>query len=297
MTTQVYKLIRLLAIFSILTGVMATATFVYVFFERSPHLQAAAPAAVAGVQVQAIAASSGAPPYLNYQGILRDQTGNLLSGQYNITFRLYDTVAGGTALWSESLSNIVVQDGRFSVLLGNTSPLSATHFSSVDRFIGVQVQGYAEMIPRQRLASVPFAFQATLADVATIANRAESIADGSVTTPKIANGVVTKEKLGSEVTVYQIDSGSVYGDLTTPGWNLRYGVGERRFTMDITFAKPFKSAPVVRATLMGFDIVGGSRLMVSEKNITPTGFQIEFGTWSDTSIYGLKANWIAYGVQ
>jgi hypothetical protein len=155
--------------------VLATIALLYALWGQAPTLYASPPAAVVGVQVQAIAASNGAPPYLNYQGILRDQTGNLLTGQYNITFRLYDTVAGGTALWSESLSNIAVQDGRFSVLLGNTSPLSATHFSAADRFIGVQVQGYAEMIPRQRFASVPFALQAEhsrLTDEATHAQQA-----------------------------------------------------------------------------------------------------------------------------
>lgn len=107
------------------------------------------------------------PPYLNYQGVLRDKEGKPLPNgdQYNVTFRIYDDVTKpvGEQRWEEPISGVTVRDGRFSVLLGNTNPLPADLFHSPNRFLGVQVEGYDEIQPRQRFASVPYS---TVADQA-----------------------------------------------------------------------------------------------------------------------------------
>jgi hypothetical protein len=102
------------------------------------------------------------PLLTNYQGILKDSEGNLLSGYYNMTFRLYDdvTALATDARWVEQHLSVTVRDGRFTVLLGNNNPLPTTLFSSRDRFIGVTVEPYDEMVPRQRFASVPYAMNA-----------------------------------------------------------------------------------------------------------------------------------------
>jgi hypothetical protein len=99
-------------------------------------------------------------PLLNYQGNLRDPQGNPLSGAYNMTFRIYDSVSAATALWTEQINGVTVRNGAFSTLLGATTPLPATIFTAPDRFIGVTVAPYAEMTPRQRLAAVPYAIYA-----------------------------------------------------------------------------------------------------------------------------------------
>lgn len=102
----------------------------------------------------------GVPPLLNYQGNLRDPQGNPLSGAYNMTFRIYDSVSATTALWTEQINGVTVRNGAFSTLLGTTTPLPPTIFTASDRFIGVTVAPYAEMAPRQRLAAVPYAIYA-----------------------------------------------------------------------------------------------------------------------------------------
>lgn len=106
------------------------------------------------------------PPLLNYQGILRDPEGKPLSGAFKMTFRLYHDVTAPTtaAVWSETHEAVTVRAGAFNALLGDDTPLAAALFSTPDVFIGVQVDPYDEMTPRQRFAAVPFAAHADFAN-------------------------------------------------------------------------------------------------------------------------------------
>jgi microcystin-dependent protein len=99
---------------------------------------------------------------MNYQGTLRDIEGNLLSGTYVMTFRIYNAVDDPvmSALWTEEHTDVVVRDGLFNVVLGDITTISPTLFDSPNRFIGVQVAGTEELAPRQRFASVPYAIRA-----------------------------------------------------------------------------------------------------------------------------------------
>jgi hypothetical protein len=99
------------------------------------------------------------PNLMNYQGVLKDNLGNPLTGSYSITFRLYDVATGGTALWTETQPSVSVANGLFSVLLGSVTALSPSNFSGPDRWLGVQVGADPEMTPRQRIASVAYALR------------------------------------------------------------------------------------------------------------------------------------------
>jgi len=118
------------------------------------------------------AATSGAPTLMNYQGTLKDSDNNLLHGEYNMTFCIYDDPTEGTELWSEAHTKVSVVQGGFSVLLGDTTPLTADLFSSAERYIGVTVADYGEMSPRGRIASVAYALTATESSKADLAGRA-----------------------------------------------------------------------------------------------------------------------------
>lgn len=109
---------------------------------------------------------ASAPPVINYQGTFRDAEGNPLSGTYTMTLRIYANVADpvGSAHWAEEHRGVTVRAGHFSVVLGNFMPFPADLFNQPDRFIGVTVQPYTKMLPRQRLASVPYARNADLLD-------------------------------------------------------------------------------------------------------------------------------------
>ena len=100
------------------------------------------------------------PQIINYQGYAKDPEGNPLSGRYTMTFRIYSHVVTGNALWEEQLQNVTVRAGDFSVLLGDTTPLPETLFDEPDRFIGLTINPYHEMVPRQRFATVPYTMQA-----------------------------------------------------------------------------------------------------------------------------------------
>lgn len=101
------------------------------------------------------------PPLINYQGTLLDPaTGNpVADGQYEFVFSIYDSDTGGTTLWQET-QPVTVQNGFFSVLLGNYTTLSVSVFDGIPRYLGIKVGADEEMTPRQLLASVPYAFQA-----------------------------------------------------------------------------------------------------------------------------------------
>ena len=118
---------------------------------------------------------STVPLIINYQGHVEDDEGKPLTGYYTITIRIYDDVIGTTSLWEEEHVNVTTREGYFNVLLGNNESLTNTLFTNPDRFIGVTVDPYDEMVPRQRFASVPYAmhsYHATKADHALEADHA-----------------------------------------------------------------------------------------------------------------------------
>lgn len=127
-------------------------------------VESAQPAAVAQ-------ADAKTPTYFNYQGILRDPEGNLISGVRKMTFRIYNNVTDpqAQAAWVEEHAEVTVRDGHFSVLLGNLTPIPPAMFRSADRFIGITVDPHDEMAPRQRFASVPYSLASEYAhDAATV---------------------------------------------------------------------------------------------------------------------------------
>ena len=102
------------------------------------------------------------PPTLNYQGHLTDSSGAPVDGPVNIVFAIYDVEAGGTALWSDSLS-VTVNQGVFSVELGDVSPLPPGLFE-LPLWVGLTVDTDAEMAPRRPISSVGYSFKAGDAD-------------------------------------------------------------------------------------------------------------------------------------
>jgi hypothetical protein len=106
--------------------------------------------------------SARVPNVINYQGMLRRPDGSVINGTYTMTFRLYDSPEGGNVVHTEQLSNVVVRDGLFTVLLGDGdgNPIQAADFKD-PLYVGIQVENDAEMQPRQRIAPVPYAVQLT----------------------------------------------------------------------------------------------------------------------------------------
>jgi hypothetical protein len=108
------------------------------------------------------ALQAGAPGVVSYQGFLQDGANQPFSGTTTISFAIYATSNGGSALWQETQSNVTVSDGFFSVLLGSVTPFTTAAFNEPDRYLQVTVDlgAGATTLPRQRIAAVPYALHA-----------------------------------------------------------------------------------------------------------------------------------------
>ena len=110
-------------------------------------------------------ASAAAPELINFQGRVSDAAGVPLSGQYGVTFSVYDAQLGGNLLWSEHRGAVDVNRGLFSVPLGELAAQApSTVFTGGDQWLEVQLDGDTPMVPRQRIGSVAYSFHANVAD-------------------------------------------------------------------------------------------------------------------------------------
>jgi len=132
------------------------------------------------------------PKTISYQGVLTDAAGsNIPDGNYNLTFKIYDAGTSGTALWTEN-HTVAVSNGIFNTILGTVNPLELPF--DTQYWLGVTVEGGAELSPRIQLTSSPYSFNAA------------SISDGTVTTNKIVDGAVTQIKIPTGQVVKSINS-------------------------------------------------------------------------------------------
>jgi hypothetical protein len=146
----------------------------------------------------AAGAVAAAPPAtLGYQGRLASAGGIPVSATLSITFRLYDVPSGGSALWTETQPAVDVDGGNLAVELGSVTPLPSSIWGR-QLYLGVQVAGDSEMLPRPALTASPYALRAAATMKRTLVVSAEgtpaengaallaavaSIADASAATP------------------------------------------------------------------------------------------------------------------
>jgi hypothetical protein len=119
-------------------------------------------------QLPVTSAYAEIPRLINYQGKLTDSTDKpLTDGVYKITFRLYETEGGGSAIWTEVHdpkvgTGVTIQKGIFNTLLGGVTALNLAFDKPY--WLSIQVGSDAEMAPRQRIASSAYALRANVAD-------------------------------------------------------------------------------------------------------------------------------------
>ncbi|MCX8189706.1 MAG: hypothetical protein N3F05_00555 [Candidatus Diapherotrites archaeon] len=102
------------------------------------------------------------PRLLTVQGRLKDGT-VLAHGDYNMTFYIYNASSGGTSLWSEQHFNVPVDRGYFSVILGESNPITLPF--TTQYWLAIRVNNEAEMTPRLKLTNSSYAFYAIDANV------------------------------------------------------------------------------------------------------------------------------------
>lgn len=102
------------------------------------------------------------PQLLNYQGRLTDGAGNPVNGSRDLTFKLYAESTGGTAVWTESQTGVLVLNGLFNVALGSVTPITAIP-EGPSCYLEVAVAGEV-LAPRVRIVSAGYAYNAARAE-------------------------------------------------------------------------------------------------------------------------------------
>ena len=110
-----------------------------------------------------IASSSAqaVPELMPYQGFLNDGSGQAISGSVSITFNLYEEQLAPSAVWTETVDNVSVSQGAFSVNLGEvTAGLKDYIYTGRAQYIGISINAGPELSPRTKLGTLPYAFLA-----------------------------------------------------------------------------------------------------------------------------------------
>src|SRR5262249_20095397 len=124
------------------------------------------------------------PPLMHYQGHLTNPEGfPPPEGIYSLRFSLWDAPSAGTQLWNQTFPAVQVQNGSYQVLF---SGLSADLFNG-NLWLEVQVGEEPPLSVRQPVTSVAYAF------------KADSVAEGAITSASLLNGSITAEKLADEL--------------------------------------------------------------------------------------------------
>ena len=141
---------------------------------------------------------AGIPHLINYQGMLTDNGGILISEPRDLTFTIYDAPTSGTALWTETHTAVPIEDGLFNVILGGaTTPIPDSVFDAPERYLGIKVGTDPELTPRIQLSSVGYAYRARAAEYAEASGTAETDGDWTIDGDDIYSAVSGNVGIGT----------------------------------------------------------------------------------------------------
>jgi hypothetical protein len=116
------------------------------------------------------------PRNLSYQGKLTDANGTPLDGTYSFTFKLFDVVSGGSAIWASDSQSTQVTGGLYSVTLSTVT-------ASFDRQYWLEIVVAGETLsPRQLLTASPYTLTLTSSSVVNVSS---ITATNTITAPTI----------------------------------------------------------------------------------------------------------------
>ena len=94
----------------------------------------------------------------------------------------------------------------------------------------------------------------------------------------------------------QVLSGVWGGNSETKYYTLHDNTGERKFTVEVNFLKPFENKPDVTVGITLLDAAQNTAIKYAVKPISVSrdGFTVEVKTWGDTKILSVGGFWIAH---
>ncbi len=94
----------------------------------------------------------------------------------------------------------------------------------------------------------------------------------------------------------QIASGSFSASTGSSDYTLDTNTGERTVLVEVNFKKSFDKKPqvVLSVTHCDIDNKANTRYDVEATSISRDGFVVKIKTWSDSKIYSIQGNWLAY---
>src|SRR5262245_52418738 len=124
------------------------------------------PSAIAAQSSQSVS-SAAVPRLIEVTGVFRPADGLPAGPVETVTLSIYADEEGGVPLWQETQTIAMDAQGRYSLLLGATSPdgIPAAVFGSEAHWLGTRFERAREVEgSRMRLTSVPYAIRAADAD-------------------------------------------------------------------------------------------------------------------------------------
>lgn len=110
-----------------------------------------------------LASSAGAnvPRQFSFQGKVTDNNGNAAAGPVDLSIKLYDSPVTNLLLWSESHAGVALDNGVFTILVGSATAggVPEIAINRPEVWLGISVNGAAELTPRTRIVSAPYALK------------------------------------------------------------------------------------------------------------------------------------------
>ncbi|MFC1566932.1 hypothetical protein ACFL4A_03725, partial [bacterium] len=143
---------------------------------------------------------------INYHGRL-EEAGKLVSGTKTVIFRIYNSVVGGTVLWTSGERQVSLVSGFFNYPLGHNVSFPAGLFENTVLYIELQVNGII-LLPREEIYIQPYALDAGSVEWTDIKNVPIGFADG--TDDGAGGAALTQDSVG---TYHIIDSTITSADI------------------------------------------------------------------------------------